>query len=605
MADTAPQSEAPKTTTASENVEAKPVEPNAKKSKVDTKDAAAPLPKPVDVPPPTTAAAESKPAKKEEPSAAASPKEGTPESPAAPKGRTRRSSSKVGSETASASASASASSGSPSTRTRSSTRKRASGATESGGEDKDKEEEQEDEDDDEDDEDEDDDEEEEDDEDDEDFSDHGDGRGARRKRGSKSKSSSSSKSRGKGKAKAKGKKKSSSSSKGKSSSSSSKKKGSKKSSECPRTRSSRSKKSSADAKPDSAAEEAAEKPADSGAPTTTATTSTSSSSAAAPDEETSPSSAVSVAAEAAAGHPDHPPGRAWVDPSRAADSDKYWESGDVASPSDRENTDFGFPAKKPGQLKIVSWNVAGYSAVCKKGFADYITKEDPDIICLQETKIAEKPGKAIAIPSLPHKFFCTCEDKAGYSGTAIFSKVAPVKVTCGMGIPDHDSQGRLITAEFNNFFMVCTYVPNASRGLVNLESRMQWDIDFLAYLKKLEATKPVVWCGDLNVAHLWIDIANPKSNSNKSAGFTYPERDSFTKILDAGFVDSYRHFFPKKRKFYTFWTYTSKSREKDVGWRLDYFIVSKGFMPNVEIVWRRAAVLGSDHCPLCLLLNSS
>lgn len=268
-------------------------------------------------------------------------------------------------------------------------------------------------------------------------------------------------------------------------------------------------------------------------------------------------------------------------------------------------TDFTKPEKKPGQLKIISWNVAGFQAVLKKGFKAYVDKEDPDILCLQETKVGENEGVTECLSDKYHKaFYAAVKPNSGYAGTGIYSKTKPISVKKGLGIAKHDEEGRCITAEFERFFIVTTYIPNSGQKLQNLDYRTkEWDVDFLAYLKKLEQTKPVIWCGDLNVAHLEIDLANPKANKRK-AGFTKEERDNFTKLLEAGFTDTYRHFKPNEEKAYTFWTYLKDARSKDIGWRLDYFVVSNCLVPYVKENYIRKYIMGSDHAPIGLILET-
>uniref|UniRef100_A0A7S4I9H6 Uracil-DNA glycosylase n=1 Tax=Vannella robusta TaxID=1487602 RepID=A0A7S4I9H6_9EUKA len=246
-------------------------------------------------------------------------------------------------------------------------------------------------------------------------------------------------------------------------------------------------------------------------------------------------------------------------------------------------------------MKIVSWNVAGWKSVTSKGFKDYVSQENPDVICLQETKIAPT-----AVPddylSGYHKYF-SIGSKPGYAGTGVFTKKEPLSVTYGIGMEEHDDEGRVITCEYDEFYLITSYIPNSGRKLVRLDYRMQWDKDFFAYLKKLDEQKPIVWCGDLNVAHKEIDLTNPKTNK-KNAGFTVEERESFGKFLDSGFVDLYRHHFPEEKNCYTYWSYFRAARSKNIGWRLDYFIVSQRFIDNFSTYKRAADVLGSDHCPI-------
>ena len=245
-------------------------------------------------------------------------------------------------------------------------------------------------------------------------------------------------------------------------------------------------------------------------------------------------------------------------------------------------------------MKIVSWNVAGFRACLKKGFEDFFTKEDADIYCLQEVK-AEKEQ----IEFDPKGFFCYLNpaERKGYSGTLIYSKKEPISVIYGIGIDEHDHEGRVITAEYEDFYLVNQYVPNVKRDLSRLDYRMTWEDDFKKYLKKLEKKKPVIVCGDFNVAHNEIDIKNAKANIG-NAGFTYEERDKFTKLLESGFIDAFRYFNPEVTDAYTWWSYMGKAREKNVGWRIDYFIVSKDIINKVQETKIYADVMGSDHCPV-------
>ncbi|XP_060849931.1 DNA-(apurinic or apyrimidinic site) endonuclease [Rhopalosiphum padi] len=253
-------------------------------------------------------------------------------------------------------------------------------------------------------------------------------------------------------------------------------------------------------------------------------------------------------------------------------------------------------------LKIISWNVAGLRAWLKKDVVQYLKKENPDIICLQEIKCTEKqmPDEA----KLPgYKIYINSGDKAGYSGVALYSKNKPISVRMGKEIKElDDNEGRVIEAEYEQFFLVSTYIPNAGAGLKTLPKRMKWDEEFRKYLKELDTKKPVVLTGDLNVAHEEIDIANPKTNT-KNAGFTKEERDNMSLLLEQGFIDTFRTLNPEKTGAYTFWTYFHNSRAKNVGWRLDYFISSKRFMDNVCDSDIRSEVLGSDHCPIVFYIN--
>jgi len=256
------------------------------------------------------------------------------------------------------------------------------------------------------------------------------------------------------------------------------------------------------------------------------------------------------------------------------------------------------PAVNESQLKIVTWNVAGWKSVRSKGFEDYVKKEDPDIICVQETKINNMSQVENSFLSgwERHFYFAT---KAGYSGTGVFSKIKPIQWIDGIGIKEHDTDGRVITAEFEKFYLVNSYIPNAGKKLCDLDYRMKWDIDFLAFLQSLQKKKPVVWCGDLNVAHEEIDLKNPKTN-RKNAGFSNEERANFTTVLKSGFIDTFRHLHPKEVDCYTFWSYMMNARGKGIGWRLDYFVISQDILDKLGVCYRRPTIIGSDHCPLVL-----
>uniref|UniRef100_A0A8D0G5X9 DNA repair nuclease/redox regulator APEX1 n=1 Tax=Sphenodon punctatus TaxID=8508 RepID=A0A8D0G5X9_SPHPU len=243
-------------------------------------------------------------------------------------------------------------------------------------------------------------------------------------------------------------------------------------------------------------------------------------------------------------------------------------------------------------LKITSWNVDGLRAWVKKKGLEWVCEEDPDVLCLQETKCSEKqlPAEIRDMAAYPHKYWACSNDKEGYSGVALLSKSKPLSVTYGIGEEEHDKEGRVISAEFPSHFLVTAYVPNAGRGLVRLAYRQRWDVAFRAYLEGLAARKPLVLCGDLNVAHREIDLKNPKGNK-KSA-----------ELLDAGFTDSFRHLYPDTPYAYTFWTYMMNSRAKNVGWRLDYFLLSHGLLEALCDSKIRSGAMGSDHCPITLLL---
>ena len=250
-------------------------------------------------------------------------------------------------------------------------------------------------------------------------------------------------------------------------------------------------------------------------------------------------------------------------------------------------------------MKLISWNVNGLRAVLKKNFLTYLAAENPDLLCLQETKCT--PDQVEPLWPTHYTTHWNTAEKKGYSGTAIFTKTRPLQVTCGIGHGDHDREGRVVTAEFPDFHLVNVYTPNSQRELTRLPYRQQWDRDFLAYLKKLEATKPVICCGDLNVAHNEIDLANPKANM-KNHGFTPEERAGFAANLAAGFIDTFREF-ESGGGHYTWWSPMSGARARNVGWRLDYFLVSASLRPRLQQAFIRPAITGSDHCPVGIKLK--
>lgn len=249
-------------------------------------------------------------------------------------------------------------------------------------------------------------------------------------------------------------------------------------------------------------------------------------------------------------------------------------------------------------MKLVSWNVNGIRAVQKKGFNEYVQKENPDILCLQEIKATKE--QAGEIMKGYHSFWNSAQKK-GYSGTAIFSKKEPINVTYGIGLEEHDTEGRVITAEFDDYHVLTVYTPNAQRGLTRLDYRLKWDEVFRDFVKNLEKKKPVIFCGDLNVAHNEIDIAHPNSNRN-NPGFTDAERNSFSKLLDTGFVDSFRHF-NKDPHQYSWWSYMFNARAKNIGWRIDYFCASEKIKHSLKSAFIRQEIHGSDHCPVGLILK--
>ena len=249
--------------------------------------------------------------------------------------------------------------------------------------------------------------------------------------------------------------------------------------------------------------------------------------------------------------------------------------------------------------KLISWNVNGLRACVTKGFLEFFNDIDADIFCVQETKLQQ--GQIdLDLPGY-HQYWNYAEKK-GYSGTAMFTKEEPLNVLYGIGIDEHDKEGRVITAEFEKFYAVTCYTPNSQNELKRLEYRMTWEDAFLEYLKKLDSSKPVILCGDLNVAHKEIDLKNPKTN-RKNAGFTDEERSKMTALLDSGFTDTFRHFYPEKEQIYSWWSYRFKAREKNTGWRIDYFIVSEDIKDKVRDASIHTDVFGSDHCPVSLTLD--
>lgn len=250
-------------------------------------------------------------------------------------------------------------------------------------------------------------------------------------------------------------------------------------------------------------------------------------------------------------------------------------------------------------MHFISWNVNGLRACMQKGFLDFFKTCDADFFCLQETKLQE--GQVdLELPGY-HQYWCYAEKK-GYSGTAIFTKHAPLSVSYGIGIPELDTEGRVITLEYDGFYLVTCYTPNAQRELARIDHRLHWEDAFRAYLSDLDAKKPVILCGDLNVAHKEIDLKNPASNRG-SAGFSDQEREAFTKLLEAGFTDSYRHLYPDQKDAYTWWSYMFKARERNTGWRIDYFVVSNRLADSIDDARIHADIMGSDHCPVALVLK--
>ena len=250
-------------------------------------------------------------------------------------------------------------------------------------------------------------------------------------------------------------------------------------------------------------------------------------------------------------------------------------------------------------MKLISWNVNGLRAVLGKGFLDYVAQESPDILCLQETKL--QPEQAVFDLPGYHRFFNSA-DKKGYSGTAILTRTEPLSVTYDFGGDEHRHEGRIITAEFPQFYLVCCYTPNSQDGLKRLDYRMRWEDDLRDYLRELDQAKPVVYCGDLNVAHREIDLKNPKTN-RQNPGFSDEEREKMTRLLEAGFVDTFRYINGDVTDRYSWWSYRFHAREKNVGWRIDYFIVSQRLADKVRAADIRSEIYGSDHCPVLLELE--
>lgn len=247
-------------------------------------------------------------------------------------------------------------------------------------------------------------------------------------------------------------------------------------------------------------------------------------------------------------------------------------------------------------MKLISWNVNGLRACVGKGFLEYFAEQQADIFCLQETKLQQ--GQ-IQLDLNGYYDYWNYAEKKGYSGTAIFTKKEPISVQYGIGIEKHDNEGRVITLEFEKFYMVTVYTPNSQEKLARLDYRMEWEEEFRNYLLKLDKIKPVIICGDLNVAHKEIDLKNPKSN-RKNAGFSDEEREKMSKLLDSGFVDSFRYFYPDKTDIYSWWSYRFNARAKNAGWRIDYFLVSERLKENMKGAEIHTEILGSDHCPVIL-----
>ena len=248
-------------------------------------------------------------------------------------------------------------------------------------------------------------------------------------------------------------------------------------------------------------------------------------------------------------------------------------------------------------MKIISWNVGGFRACLKKGFEEFFNEENADIFCIQESKVTLEE---LTFHPEGYEFYLNPADKKGYSGTLVYTKVKPIEVSYGMNKEIHDHEGRIITLEYEAFYLICVYVPNSKKELIRLDYRMTWEDDFRKYVNELKKKKSVIICGDMNVAHKEIDIKNPKQNE-RNAGFTLEEREKFTELLDSGFIDTYRLFYPNEVK-YTWWSYLFKARERNAGWRIDYFLVSNDLKERLKDATIYTEVLGSDHCPIGLVL---
>ncbi len=252
-------------------------------------------------------------------------------------------------------------------------------------------------------------------------------------------------------------------------------------------------------------------------------------------------------------------------------------------------------------MKLISWNVNGLRACLGKGFPEFVSKELPDLLALQEVKMEEGQAELPLPPG--YRVYWNSAERKGYSGTAVLARTEPLSVSRGMGVERHDHEGRILTLEYPDFWFVCVYTPNSQQELARLAYRMEWEDDFRGYLLELDRTKPVILCGDLNVAHKDIDLKNPGPN-RKNPGFTQEERDKLTALLEAGFVDTFRHFYPDRTGAYSWWSYRFRAREKNAGWRIDYFLVSQRLVPRLDDAVIYQEVTGSDHCPVGLLLKT-
>lgn len=253
-------------------------------------------------------------------------------------------------------------------------------------------------------------------------------------------------------------------------------------------------------------------------------------------------------------------------------------------------------------MKLISWNVNGIRAIVKKNFFEFIDEYQPDVLCLQETKAQDDQVQEALAELKGYHIYSNSAEKKGYSGTAILTKKEPINVFFDINQTEHDKEGRVTTAEFDDFYLVTVYVPNSKTDLSRLDDRQNWDAHFLNFLKELESKKPVIVCGDFNVAHKAIDLARPAANYNKSAGYTQQEIDGMSNFVNAGLVDTFRYFYPEKKDMYSWWSYRGGARFKNVGWRIDYFLVSQAFLPKVKSAAIHMEVDGSDHCPVSIEL---
>jgi exodeoxyribonuclease-3 len=253
-------------------------------------------------------------------------------------------------------------------------------------------------------------------------------------------------------------------------------------------------------------------------------------------------------------------------------------------------------------MKLISWNVNGLRAVVKKDFLSKIQNMDADVVCIQETKAQDDQVKEALADLQGYQVYSSSAVRKGYSGTAVLTRVAPINVSFGLGIEEHDQEGRVVTVEYADFYLIDVYVPNSGSELARLDYRGEWDKALFDYMKHLEQTKPVVICGDFNVAHEPIDIARPKENYNKAAGYTQKEIDGMDRFIGGGFVDTFRHFYPDKKDTYSWWSYRFGAREKNIGWRIDYFLISQSLVPQLKEAFILNDVDGSDHCPVGVVL---